>query len=366
MKTAFSFFILIFLALACSKNEPAPGLSADFVDYGAKRPVIKGINATITPNKSPAFANFYFSLEGFATEYEWKFDDNTISTEKIASYTYLKPGNYVVKLKVKGPAGVDSSSRTINIGQDPNLVAYFPFDNGEVKDESVYKNRGLTQNISVTTDRFIQPAKAFKFGGVDNPSRVHLFTSPSFQFSNTLCISMWLRVDGMKGHNGNTLLPFSPNGVQALFNKDVWTYRLGPNTVADCFRGYINFATQDRMQLTMLSPTGTYSATGWQEGLTVVTTTDIVQNPLGKWFHFVYQVGNGRAQLYFNGKLQKEQNQPAVGYAFSNTRDLFLGGLGSLADTPSTPVVFAFNGAMDEVRFYNRLLSEAEIAALSR
>lgn len=81
---AFLLLFILFASSACKKNEPIP--TAEFSYQGDN-------NFRIPCNV------IFTNLSTNAFSYEWDFGDNSTSTNKDPSHTYLKPGNYTVFLK---------------------------------------------------------------------------------------------------------------------------------------------------------------------------------------------------------------------------------------------------------------------------
>ena len=79
---------------------------------------------------------------------------------------------------------------------------------------------------------------------------------------------------------------------------------------------------------------------------------------VNKWYQIaaVFDSSNGKVQLYINGKLKSENSIPTSAKIVHTVSKVFIGA------NESTPKQ-VFNGAIDEVVFYNRALSEEEILA---
>ena len=109
---------------------------------------------------------------------------------------------------------------------------------------------------------------------------------------------------------------------------------------------------------------------GWLEGGGTTTPQFIIGNPsstisgdsigVNTWSHIVlsYNTNNNEAKLYqdniLKGTVTKETRPLNINY--------FIGGLNTGGDTLLT--TFSFNGSIDDVRIYNRTLSEDEIKTL--
>ena len=205
------------------------------------------------------------------------------------------------------------------------LVAYYPF-NGNANDESGNKNNGTSNGASLTTDRFGTLNSAYSFDGVDDYidfSNVPLNDS-NFN-SEEATISSWVYIDQ------NT------TGFTLMFND-----------ISDT--DYALISINDN-QISLLNRNGSFG--------TSYKTSFISE----KGWNFITSVyKNGSAKLYVDGK-----------YIDSNTGfnvigiDKFLIGcdqnIGGSNASSSVRENF-FNSSIDDIRIYNRALSEAEIKAL--
>ena len=80
----------------------------------------------------------------------------------------------------------------------------------------------------------------------------------------------------------------------------------------------------------------------------------------GQWQHVAVTWTNGGApQLYINGQLDQPQAGFQAAYGYVTNCPQFIAGLGGM-ETPA-----AWNGALDDVRVYARVLSDGEILALA-
>jgi len=83
--------------------------------------------------------------------------------------------------------------------------------------------------------------------------------------------------------------------------------------------------------------------------------------PAGEWIHLAGTYDNQEFKLYVNGRLVKSAPY-AVPFQFADTNPLIIGG--NTNSRGKTWVDF-FHGLIDEVRLFNRFLTEAEILGLS-
>jgi chitinase len=210
------------------------------------------------------------------------------------------------------------------------LVAYYPF-NGNANDESGNGNNGTTISVSPISDRFGSTNRAFRFGGFYHPSSVRVPNSSSLRFSTSASFSFWIRIDSIAG-------------------MDMWGY-YKPSGGAHCFWAknhdrtgivcLIGFQNDQQIELKWgsisdISPTRTNLA-------------------VGMWYHIVTNISITGYQVYVNGTLVGSGSK-TVDFTRTNSNDLYFG---KFSDT-----WYPLNGAMDDIRIYNRALTSAEIQQL--
>jgi hypothetical protein len=244
---------------------------------------------------------------------------NKISTT--GDTVYLDNGD---KYIIPGIKKVGNPPSTINNG----LVAYYPF-NGNANDESGNGRNGtIYGNVNLTQDR-----KGINNSAYDWPNTNSGFNSNSYidlpnmdnNFGNSLSISMWV-------------LKYS-NPVQ-----------IDPRIFGRGESGIIGYLSSSRLKL--------YIGIGIGLDFT---------NPLGEdqWIHIAYTVdGNlGLAKFYINGVVvhSYQGGAPVINPLFSGSD------MGTTPWNLGRKSISAFNGwggKLDEVRFYNRALTQEEITYL--
>jgi hypothetical protein len=82
--------------------------------------------------------------------------------------------------------------------------------------------------------------------------------------------------------------------------------------------------------------------------------------PAGEWIHLAGTYDNKAFKVYVNGRLVKS-SPCAVSFKFADQNPLIIGGN---TNTQGEKWVDCFHGLIDEVRLYNRALSEDDIQAL--
>ncbi len=202
-------------------------------------------------------------------------------------------------------------------GQIPadSLVGYWPF-NGNANDESGYGNNGIVTGATLTTDRFGNPNKAYRFDGNDLISISH---SATLNMLDSLSFSVWVK-------------PQTLAGTRMIFGKSNYTTRTN--------------------YLLRVKPNGYIQ---WEyDGY---TDTDSVPLELNTWHHIVVTAtGPGLIKrVYIDNQLIKETITSSG--PFGQITDPFTIGYASYGAE-------YFIGAIDDIRMYNKVLSINEIGSL--
>jgi hypothetical protein len=224
-------------------------------------------------------------------------------------------------------------SGTVLYAQAPTdgLVAYYPFS-GNADNAVSNVNHGTVNGATLTADRFGNPNSAYYFDGTGD----HIVMSNTSGLDNdTYTYSCWVNAKVLPGLGASGLI------------MDL---------------GSSSFAGGTRSQL--ISINNAYSnTTGWRvtsgntDGSLVGFQNDILPYQ-GIWYHIVLTRSADLLQLYVNNGLVKS-------LSISNTTPVY--------DTPTNIYIGTraqqslnqfFNGTIDELRIYNRALSQAEIKAL--
>jgi hypothetical protein len=211
------------------------------------------------------------------------------------------------------------------------LVGYWPF-NGNANDESGNGNHGTVNGATLTTDKNGVFAKAYNFDGVDD--FIQIANSSSLSFSgNNISISFWINVQSF------------PSGS---FNDIIVSKQSGSGSTQSGF----NVHQANQTSIGLLVSSG--SNAGGPGGTSVISDISNYQN-----FHNITLIySNGIASSYLDGQLVNNySNQTAI--IGSNTLPLLFG-KANWSNINANP----FNGILDEICIYNRLLSQQEIIAL--
>jgi outer membrane protein assembly factor BamB len=213
-------------------------------------------------------------------------------------------------------------------GQTPTdgLVAYYPF-NGNANDESGNGNNGTVNGATLTTDRCGNPDRAYRFNGhgdyIDCGNRAPL------NITGSISIALWLYAD---------TIDYNFHGIASKKNSPGnQTYNL--QTDSSHSTHVINSIRWGGVGPDLFSPA----------------------IDAGSW-HFVVAIFSSETQMkyvYMDGALTDSiSTSPISAFLVSNDNLL----LGTVA--PAYVPGWSWNGKLDEIRIYNRVLSDSEVSAL--
>ena len=204
------------------------------------------------------------------------------------------------------------------------LVAYYPF-NGNANDASGNGNNGTVNGATLTEDRFGITNTAYSFNGIDN--YIGFAGVPTSQVDNWT-MTAWVKPESLSQ-------PESLNQVEVAVTMG-YNDPINGDGYAFCINGP-GEATEGELF-------GIFGGVAWiNSGFTITSTNH--------WYQLVMLRSSGVTSFYVNGV---------------STPD-------STTTSPSTPTSFRigsenglrfFNGAIDDVRIYNRALSLNEVAQL--
>jgi hypothetical protein len=214
------------------------------------------------------------------------------------------------------------------------LVAYYSFS-GNASDASGSGNNGTTQNVTFVTDRYGSAQGALTCSNAS--SCIIVADSPSLEINNHITMSAWINVATNQAGGGVAI-----KGVVGDFsNFGLSVFRSGTNL------------------------TFTYDKTSGIAGPTAPSLSD------GRWQQIVVAISepDNAMKFYVNGQLV---TTPIVTYAgsfdtnnvssvidASEFGNLYLGNNNSAGLAGGS-----FAGAIDDVRIYNRTLSDSEVQQL--
>ncbi|MFJ8267755.1 LamG domain-containing protein [Peribacillus asahii] len=167
--------------------------------------------------------------------------------------------------------------------------------------------------------------KAIVFGGLSSPDRVDIPQSPSFQFTNEITISYWLKMNDKRGTDGNGAS--KPEGFHSIFQGSEVS----------------NLLYTDRGNSTFYYPSDNIRL---QAG-------EIVN--VDEWVHVSYVFSANSAISYVNG-VKYSENSEATPINLSTSSGFSIG--------RQIDGWYPLDGSLDNFRIYNRALNANEIKNL--
>jgi hypothetical protein len=196
------------------------------------------------------------------------------------------------------------------------LLVYYPL-NGNANDASGNGHDGVSHGgVTWTTDRYGNPNAAVLFNGTDS-----YIDCGDVHPSNVSCsISLWFKT--------NVRVQGDYSGL-----------------IADA-GGYQGFTLNQNLDTIRFA----YQGSSWLE-----PTWGIPQSAVGQWNHLAVVYNNGQVSMYINGRLVSTvAGDPGITQTYLTLK------MGADAQITSK----CWNGALDEVRLYNRALTLEDIYRL--
>jgi len=217
------------------------------------------------------------------------------------------------------------------------LAAYYTFD-GDASDLSGNANHGVVYGAQLTVDRFGRADHAYLFDGLDD--KIEASHSASLDLTGPITLSAWIRSEDTYWRSG--VIVKSPGFVPDI------GYRL--DVAYDKALGVLQ-----------------YDDGGTHTGLSISSETLVVD---GLWHLLTATYDGSEARMYIDGQLETSVAYSA-GYGAS-TVPLKIGHYyypysdwAPDAEGPRGRHYGVLNGAIDDVRIYNRALSAAEVQELN-
>ena len=235
---------------------------------------------------------------------------------------------------------IEPTTTTTTINLNDGLVAYYPF-NGNANDASGHGYNGIVNGATLTTDRFENPNSAYSFNGAGANIAA---TFNGILGSSPRTISLWSKT-------------INTNHMYAL------SYGKNSDIAGSTFRCGLNYPVEGSgCGGSIPDNPGVSIDTSHGAILYDATVSDNI------WHHFVWvvpSIANPKVSdvlIYMDGVLLSSIR----GYCVSNTI--------AINTQQGTPLIIGkyfdtilpgyFNGQIDDVRIYNRALSNTEIQEL--
>ena len=206
-------------------------------------------------------------------------------------------------------------------------VAYYSFNNN-ANDGSGNNNHGIISGGTFTTDKNNTSNTAYQ---VAVQGGIRVANSNSLKFTTGFSFSVWvmpLSTAGIDGYGRNNNYGYHP-----IFSKN-----------CDRLNFYAGLGYSSQQECS-------FNAGTWYGGNSV----DKIPFSVGSWMHLAASYDGAQMKLYKNGKLLSTK-VTKIDFTDSNNANLVIGGMNCWG--------YYFNGKIDELRLYNRSLTDAEVLAL--
>lgn len=222
------------------------------------------------------------------------------------------------------------ATQTPQIDLNRGLVAYYPFD-GNANDASGNGNDGTVYGATLTADRFGKPNSAYSFNGMTNFIRIEASsTNSSF---NEITIVSWVRPTGCAAGLGGIVTRWNQSAVYGNYYGFWYDCTQSQNSIQAGSHEYY------------MPSTAHYGPIG-----------------LNTWSLVTYVISPklGNESLYINGKL--ESTKTASENIRTSDLPIIIGA--DIFTYQQNNYYRFFQGDIDDVRIYNRALSQEEVQAL--
>jgi uncharacterized protein YjdB len=295
--------------------------------------VVKPEAITVTPEQATVVPGDTISLTATVTPADakdtkvvWSIKDGdtdkaTITQDGVVTVTATKDTTITVVATARDNQAVKKEI-VLTVNADRQLVAEYSFEGNIGTGKTVgSKTTAAAKSATATYVTGVNGGKALSIQGA-NSDGVVLDTVPS---DETYTISYWMKA--------NTSSVFSPTIFIGAADQTTQKW-------VSIGQGYQ--ASWSTAPMIWSNANSTY--------YDVVPTSGVTT---GKWYHVAVTVNNGTGTIYVDGK---QTATGVVAAAIGENTKIFLGV--NAWDTP-------FNGAIDELKIYDRALSAAEIAELA-
>jgi PKD repeat protein len=194
--------------------------------------------------------------------------------------------------------------------------------------EVINSLNGTLTAVTPTVDRFNAPGSSLAFSGTSS-SYVLLPNSAFLKPTPAISVSGWYRLSSL---NVQMIAVFAKNVYTSYFT----AYSL---TIQDNGSGY-------RFRVYRQDGVGS----DFVDGNTIVSPNI--------WYHVVFSISSNVMSIYVDGVLENSVGTFITSFNYDPTRGVVLGG------TNETNYNDPYEGTIDNLRFYNRMLTSAEVNAL--
>lgn len=227
------------------------------------------------------------------------------------------------------------------------LIAYYNFNGGNLNDSSGHGNNIVFNNATPTVDRFGNPNNAYLFDG--STSYMTVKNSPSLN-PNNITIYAIVKPFGFNYapcHTSQIIGKLTQDPENGIYALRFGTLNSGnscdigappPDSTKEFFNGFFG----DDI------PQGTTAYLGPNANLYIQK---------GQWYTVIYTYDGKMAKLFINGALVDSLVTTVT--LTPNPYDLYIGA------TPNPTFPYYLNGAIDEIRIYNKAITNQQVTCLN-
>jgi PKD repeat protein len=271
-----------------------------------------------------------WSVPGATENKDYQFIDP--KTSQNPRIKFLIAGKFTIQLQACNAGGCNTRQKYqyITVGADliTGIVSYWKFVGGALNDEL-----GLNDLTAYGSPAALNPGKIGQ-AVVCNGSTAYYNSLPNNMSHNEFTVSVWVKKLGVMGNN---------NGIITRIASDCVAHGPMWGIYED------DFSAEKRITFYVMDNQGAFRQ-----------AYEIAALPIGTWVHLVGVSSATEVVIYGNGSKCQFPDSPVGTIAPYNT-PLYMGAQYCVQNV--TPAQF-FNGAIDEVGYWDRALTDAEVLAL--
>ena len=217
------------------------------------------------------------------------------------------------------------------------LIAHYTFDD-DLSDKTDFNNHGIEngniQYVDAVSGKGIKLSGVNSTGGIQNPDHIKVNKSENLKLQNALSVSYFVRIDGNMQQTSSNC---SGEPVEWIYG-NVLTIRGSRNTF------YFN---ESEFSSALLMNNG--------KGLRATELPTVYQY----FRHTAFVVDGNYIKIYINGVLSNE-GEGIINFDDLENLDLYIG-VQESSSTSCLKYWYPLDGVIDDLRIYNRGLSNVEI-----
>jgi Concanavalin A-like lectin/glucanases superfamily/Cadherin domain len=353
------FLITLLILISCKKEIKnfAPVIHDQIFSIDENSPAQAIVGRVLAFDKENCQTLTYSIINGNTFDAFSILTDGTITIKNEQAIDFEKTPIFKLRIQVADNENNKSAANiTINLNdiEAPisGLILYMPFD-GNTNDLSVNANNG----IDSTADHFVSGVKsqALDFDGIKDFIRL----TNSINSENGISVSFWLKTRGGIGDENNgaivskysmsnntrsfMIFSFGANNTRSVNSLNAYFYKYG-------YSSQINDFVKSYLELDELK------VFPHPEFWTIINPKLLILNT---WTHCIVNVTPNTIETWINGELCTKKAREFYSYS-SNSEPVFIGNNLSGGSGNKNH----FNGTLDELRIYDRGLTNEEIKTL--